>query len=100
MSMQKYCQLLLVFRNEGIRFRTFMSARWFIVKAVLLAVSLAIVSTEDAVVRTVGLVVLGFVLGTTTASIRSYVVTKRYWVCQRELLDWPKVEACMKQPNS
>ncbi len=77
-----------------------MGARWLVVKAILLAVSLAIASTEDAVVRAVGFVILGFLLGTTTAGIRSYVVTKRYWVCQRELLDWPKVEASMNEPKS
>jgi hypothetical protein len=77
-----------------------MGARWFSVKAILLGASLVMVSTEDVVIRTVGLVVLGFSLGMAAANIRSYIVAKKSWSLQNEFLDWSKIEDCMKESRS
>lgn len=77
-----------------------MGARWFIVKAGMIAASLMMVSREDAVVHAVGLVVLGFSLGMAAANIRSYVVAKRFWSLQNEFLDWSKIEGSVKESKS
>ena len=98
MTSQSRCRLLLQFRDKGVRFRTFMGVRWFVMKAMMVFVSVVMVSLEDPVAHTVGWVILGFALGMIVAGIRSYIVARRVWTVQKEFLDWQKIEACAKGP--
>ncbi len=98
-ALQRYCRLLLIFRDKGIRFRSHMGVRWFVLKAILLAASVAMAVEEDAVVRAAGLIVLGYVLGTIAAGIRGYVAVRKVWVLQQQVLDWPQIEACAREPD-
>ncbi len=97
MDDKRYYGLLLKFRDEGIRFRSFMGRRWFAVKGLILVVSVAFVSIEDPVIQVVGLILLGFASGTIAVDVRSYVTTKRYWPYQKEVLNWDKIEAFSKE---
>ncbi len=97
MDDKRYYRLLLKFRDEGIRFRPFMGRRWFAVKGLVLVASVAFISIDDPITRGVGLVLLGFASGTIAVDVRSYVTTKRYWPCQREVLNWDKIEALSKE---
>ncbi len=100
MDIRKRCRLLLTFREGGIRFRTFVGARWLIMKAIILVAALVLISSEDATGRAAGLVGSGYAVGTIAAGVRSYVVAKKLWPLQQELLDWHKVETRAKESVS
>jgi len=80
------------FKNEGIRFNSYMGIRWFVGKGMLVILALIVLQSKEQKVRTVGFIILGYLLGMIAANIRSFVVVKKGWKIQSELIDWHKVE--------
>jgi adenine/guanine phosphoribosyltransferase-like PRPP-binding protein len=92
MITKEHCEQLMKFKNEGVRFSSYMGIRWFVAKGILVILALIMLLNEEQVVRIVGFIVSGYLLGVIAANIRSYVVVKKNWEIQSELIDWHKVE--------
>ena len=92
MITKEHCEKLMKFKNEGVRFNSYMGIRWFAAKGMLAILALIVMLNKEQEVRIVGFIILGYLLGTIAANIRSYVVVKKSWEIQSELIDWHRVE--------
>lgn len=91
MDAKTHCRLLMKFKNDGIRVSTYMGRRWFVSKGILVIVALMMLFHGEETSRMAGFIVLGYLLGVVVANVRSYLVVKKKWELQRELIDWNKV---------
>lgn len=96
MDAKRHCELLMVFKNKGFGLSSYMGIRWFILKVVLIILVSAMMLSEDRVLQIAGFIIAGYLIGIIGASLRSYIVAKRNWAFQKELIDWDKVEAKLK----
>jgi len=99
MDGKRYYGLLLKFREEGIRFRSFMGRRWLAVKGLALVFSSALAWIADPIIRGSALIVLGFVSGTIAVDVRSYFSTRRFWPYLKEVLNWDKIETLLRDAS-
>lgn len=96
MDVKKYCGLLMKFKNDGMKPSTFMGKRWYVSKVILVILALVLLFLEEKALRIAGFIVLGYILGVIVANVRSYLVVKKKWELQKELIDWDKVEEYLK----
>ena len=92
MDKKKYCNLMMNMKSNGCKFGSYMGTRWFMVKAAILFVGVFMVLNDDRVVSVVGYILLGYLLGVVSANIRSFILSKKMWQFQKEVLDWEKIE--------
>ncbi|MHC4624877.1 MAG: hypothetical protein ACYS4W_13350 [Planctomycetota bacterium] len=92
MDAKTHCGLLMKFKNDGIQLSTYMGMRWFVLKGILAIAALVMLFRAGEASRIAGSVVLGYLLGVVLANVRSYLVAKKKWQFQRELIDWNKVQ--------
>jgi len=96
MDMKKHCGLLMKFKNDGMKISTYMGRRWFVLKVILIIATVLMLWTNKAATRIVGFILVGYLLGVIVANVRSYLVVKKKWELQKELIDWDKVEEIAK----
>ena len=96
MDAKTHCGLLVRFRNEGIQFSSYMGCRWLVSKLILIIVAVLLLWTSESVSRIVGSILVGYVIGIEGADVRSFIWAKAKWELLRELIDWDKVEGCLK----
>jgi hypothetical protein len=96
MDWKTHCGLLMKLKIDGMKLSTYMGRRWFLSKGMLVVVALVLLFQAGQTFRMGGFVVTGYSLGVIAANVRSYVVAKKKWELQRELIDWDKVEEIAK----
>lgn len=92
MNIEGYCRGLIAFKKDGVRLSSYMGRRWFVSKAMVGVAACLMLARSEEAFRIVGYMLLGYALGMIVAGIRSYVVGKKRWELQKELIDWKKVE--------
>ena len=97
MDIEKYCALLVHFKNNGISFSSYMGVRWLISKVVILTVGILMAISKERAANMAGYILLGYLLGVVSANIRSFVISKKTWIFQKEVIDWGKIEGILKQ---
>ena len=93
MDRKKHSKLLMKFKNDGVRFSSFMGARWIVLKVLLIIVSLVMLSSEEIALQSAGFIVVGYLLGVIAHDTRRYFVTRKNWSFQKDIINWRKVEA-------
>lgn len=96
MDNKKYCKLIMNMKSNGCKFGSYMGTKWFILKVAILFVGVLMVLNEDKSVNIVGYILLGYLLGRVSANIRSFILSKKTWEFQKEVLDWEKVEKVLE----
>jgi hypothetical protein len=97
MDWKTHCGLLMKLKNDGMKFSTYMGRRWFFSKGMLVVLVLVLLFQAEETFRIAGFIVIGYLLGVIVANVRSYLVVKKKWELQRELIDWDKVEEIAKK---
>ena len=96
MDNKRYCKLIMNMKSNGCKFSTYMGTKWFILKAAILFVGVLMVLNEDKFVNIAGYILFGYLLGMVSANIRSFILSKKMWEFQKEVLDWEKVEKVLE----
>ncbi len=96
MDWKTHCGLLMKLKSDDMKLSTYMGRRWFLSKGMLVVLALVLVFQAGERFRMAGFVVIGYLLGVIVANVRGYVVAKKKWELQRELIDWDKVEEISK----
>ena len=91
MSEEAYCRLLLGFKDDGVRYRSYFGLRWLILKLLLAATALLMLLAPYKDLRPVALLLLGYLVGVVSSGLKSYIVTKKRWELQRQFMDWEKI---------
>ncbi len=93
---EQYFKELTNFKNNGITIRSYFGQRWFIMKILIIIVGIYLLFSKDTATKTIGGMLLGYILGAVSTSIRNFLVTRKYWNFQKEVVDWEKVEESVK----
>lgn len=91
-TQEQLCRKLLIQRQEGIRFFTFMGPRYFVSKAVLIGMTIFLFWLDDPMLDAAALIGCGYLAGMILAHLRTFIILKKSWPIHRELIDWEKVE--------
>lgn len=92
MDAKKHYELLMQFKTRGVKLTSYMGKRWFGLKAILIVLAVIMLVSEESVSRGAGLVFVGYLIGIVAGDVRRYVVAKRRWAFQLEVIDWEKVK--------
>jgi hypothetical protein len=92
MTKAQYCQFLLKHRSRGVPLYLFLGGKWMFLKAVLIGIGLLALRNDEAQVRIVGGVVIGYALGKTVAGLMAYLSTRQRWSYADDLLNWDRVK--------
>ncbi|MHC4526439.1 MAG: hypothetical protein ACYS29_01070, partial [Planctomycetota bacterium] len=98
MNKKQYCQSLIDFKSDGIRFRLYIGTRWLILKVIIAAAACFMLSRPDELSKTAGTVLLGYLFGVVIANVRTYIFTKAKWKLLKDLIQWKKVEEILASP--
>ncbi len=93
MDRKKHCQVLVDFRDHGVRFGQYVGVRWVASKVLVAAIALVMVFWDEQVVRCAGFLLLGYLVGALAVTCRTWIITAGIWQVQKEFIDWEKVEA-------
>jgi len=96
MDWKTHCGLLMKLKSDGMKLSTYMGRRWFLSKGMLVVLAFVLLFQPAETFRMAGYVITGYLLGVTVANVRSYVLAKKKWELQRELIDWDRVEEIAK----
>jgi len=100
MDIYAHAGVLVGLWGQDLPFWKYLGARWIGLKAGLVFVVIVALLGAHGGTRYFGVFVLGYVLGTSVAGIRSLLVSKRRWLLQQELYDWVKIETLAKGGSS
>jgi len=91
MNKKQYCQRMLDNKGRHMPFLHYLGGKWSFLKVINIGIGLYLTQVGPTVIRILGGVLIGYMLGKIALGIMLYVQSRKHWPYLNDLLDWDKV---------